>query len=83
VVSGGGNLLLGDIAGRADIRTNGGNIHLHSSQDFVDAETTRGNVHLDRIAGANARTGAGSITVGFTHSLKPVGNSTLDTASGV
>ena len=74
----GGNVVVGDLAGRVHARTSGGNIELGSLGGEVDASTSGGNVTLRDGGGrAELRTSGGEIKVG-----RVAGPAVLSTSGG-
>lgn len=80
--TGGGNLVLGNVDGSADIRTGGGNLRLLSAKGFVKAHTTAGNIDLEDIPSADATAEVGSITAKFKATNTRQRASILETSAG-
>ena len=65
IMTGGGNIDLGDIVGPVSLETGGGNVHLASATGSVKAETGGGNISAQKCsASVKAETGGGNIEIG-------------------
>jgi len=65
IITGGGNIELGDIDGLVSLETGGGNVHLASATGAVKAETGAGNITAQRCTSSvKAETGGGNIEIG-------------------
>lgn len=74
----GGNLVVGDLAGKVNARTSGGDIKLGTIGSVVDASTSGGNVVLaEGKANVKLRTSGGNISVG-----RVAGSAELSTSGG-
>lgn len=74
----GGNITVGDLAGRMEARTSGGNVKLGNIDGTVDAGTSGGNVSLGSCTGdTKLHTSGGNV-----RAEKIVGRADLDTSGG-
>lgn len=82
--TGGGNMMLGDIAGNVELKTGAGWIRVGSAQGHVLAHTGGGAVALQKLSqGADVETGGGPITVEFANmGRNGFRDSMLHTAAG-
>ncbi len=79
----GGSIDVGDVTGALRIETGGGNIHVGGAKGHVVAITGGGNVELFKLAkGAQAQSGAGSITAEFIAGRGAFTDSGLRTTAG-
>ena len=74
----GGNITVGDLAGKMEMHTSGGNVNLGNIDGTVDAGTSGGNVSLDSCTGeTKLRTSGGNVTA-----ERIVGPADLETSGG-